>query len=161
MQEAALVVSVLVQGEEVAGLAVGVLFQIFNDGQGIASEHIGAFLVDDAFRDLGEGFNNVFRGSVAGHGDDVEGVHAASNGARGFNGALVDNNDPAIGVGFLGFDGREGARAAAAQDDDVRFNFFYAHDGPPQKETNDKQLKQNRYFPGTSLPGGGERFFRV
>ena len=134
MQEAALVVSVLVQGEEVAGLAVGVPFQVLDDGQGIPAEHIGAFLVDDALGDLGQGFDHVFRGSVPGHGDDVECVHAAPDGAGCFDGALVDNDDTAVGVGFLGFDGREGARAAAAEDDDVRFNLFHAHDDPPQLE---------------------------
>ena len=130
VQVAAFVVAVFIQGEKVAGLAVGVFFQVLDDGKGVSAEDIGAFLVDDAFSDLGQRLDHVFRSSISGDGDDIEGVHASADGARGFDGALVDHDDTTVRVGFLGLDGRKGAGAAAAQNYDIRFNLFYTHDNP-------------------------------
>lgn len=98
VQVAAFVVAVFIQGKKVAGLAVGVFFQVLDDGKGVSAEDIGAFLVDDAFSDLGQRLDHVFRSSISGDGDDIEGVHASADGAEVSMGPLSTTTTRQLGL---------------------------------------------------------------
>ena len=116
------IISVFINGKEIALGSIHDFLKFANHVWTTLAERIGNFLVKDAFGNLGQHFHNILGSAVGRKGHGVQSIHAPSCSTRGLHFAFVEHCYSQFRIGLVHMQRGKGPRRACADDDNVGFN---------------------------------------